>query len=378
MAKKNSSKAEKRLPIFQVVQGMCLGYKAYRGFAPLNQLASVSRADIFDQGTNRLGTQRNLNRPHARKAYQYVSTTDRAFFPEIILNIRDSSFACFNPCGAGELSKFGHLEFLKDPTAGNAIIVSRLDGNHRLWFADGHDETMDPIERPVSFCILELAKLEEELEIFRAINDNQMGMNTSHLQNITARLLGAKALKLNDPALYIVKKLQEDKASPFHKKIHEGGVVRRGATLSGLTVANLKNAIKDMLSRSAKLTQFPDADAQYQIIKNFWAAVKKWLPDAWKHPNDYIIFKGVGLYAITYLGIDIIDRCLVKGKFSSDDILSYLKKLPQPEVLTSKGGIAYAGRSGGKKIASDLIADLEEEGEISLTRLQKMIIDSTN
>jgi hypothetical protein len=265
----------------------------------------------------------------------------------------------------------------KDPAKASGITVSRLDGNHRLWFADGHEDDLESVERTVSFCFLQLSNIEEELEIFRAINDNQMGMNTSHLQNITARLLGEKALKLHDPALYIVKKLQSEKSSPFYKKIHEGGAVRRGATLSGLTVANLKNAIKDMLSRSAKLTQFPDADAQCRIIKNFWTAVKKWLPDAWKNPADYIIFKGVGLYAITYLGIDIIDRCLVKGKFAPEDILVYLNKLPSADVFSAKHGIAYAGRAGGKKIASDLIADLEEEGEISLNKLQKMILDSS-
>ncbi len=34
----------------------------------------------------------------------------------------------------------------------------------------------------------------------------------------------------------------------------------------------------------------------------------------------------------------------------------------------------YAGRAGGRKLANDLIANLEEEGEISLNKLQKMIL----
>jgi DGQHR domain-containing protein len=251
-----------------------------------------------------------------------------------------------------------------------------LDGNHRLWFADGHETGLEAVQRQVSVCFLQLTDLNQELETFRAINDNQMGMNTSHLQNITARLLGEKALKLRDPALYIVGKLQNDKHSPFYKRIHEGGAIHRGATLAGLTVANLKNAVKDMLSRSAKLPQFPDADAQFQIIKNFWLAVKKWMPDAWRRPKDFIIFKGVGLYAITYLGNEIIDRCLLKGRFAVNDMLVYLKRLPPTDVFSAKGGIPYAGRAGGRKIASDLIADLEDEGEISLSKLQKMILTS--
>jgi hypothetical protein len=221
-----------------------------------------------------------------------------------------------------------------------------------------------------------MTDLDQELELFRDINDNQMGMNTSHLQNITARLLGEKALKLQNPAAYIVQRLQKDSTSPLHRRMHEGGQVRKGATLSGLTVANLTNAVRDMLSRSAKLSQFPDADVQLKVIKNYWNAVRKWLPDAWVHPNDYIIFKGVGLYAISYLGIEIIDRCLLRGKYSTKDMLTYLKQLPETDLLKSKGSLAYAGRSGGRKLANDLIADLEEEGEISLSNLQKMILSN--
>jgi DGQHR domain-containing protein len=362
------------LPQFPAIVGRCLGHTVYRGFAALKDLAAVSKADVFDQRKNPTGTQRNLNRQHARKAYDYVLSEDGAFYPEIILNIRDRSYVKFHKSeGDGGVS-FGKLEFVKNPNQSKSVVVSRLDGNHRLWFVDGHEKGMDAIGRLASFCFLMLADLDEELALFRAINDNQMGMNTSHLQNITARLLGTKSLKATDPSLYIVQQLQKDKTSPFFKRIHEGGVLERGATLAGLTTANLKNAVKDMLTRSAKLAQFPDADAQFELIKNYWLAVQKWLPGAWKRPGDYIIFKGVGILAITYLGIEVIDRCLLKGKYGSDDMLAYLKQLPSTDSFLAKAAVPYAGRAGAKKMASDLISDLEEEGEVSLSKLQKMIL----
>jgi hypothetical protein len=171
-----------------------------------------------------------------------------------------------------------------------------------------------------------------------------------------------------------VQKLQKDKASPLAGMIHEGGKVRKGATLAGLTTANLANAVKDVLSRSTKLAQFPEADAQYEVIKNYWLAVKKWLPEAWKRPRDFVIFKGVGLYAISYIGIEVIDRSLSRGKFNSEDMLAYLKQIPT-ESLTVKETLAYAGRGGGRKLANDLIANIEEEGEISVSKLQKMILN---
>lgn len=372
MAKKR--KAQTALPKFQVIAGMCLGHKAYRGFGSLEDLAAISKADIFDQEKNPLGTQRNLSLQHARKAYQYVTERSKAFYPEVILNIRDASYIKFRGGKGQGGSTCGTLEFVKDPRKTSATIVSRLDGNHRIWYADGHDKGLEAVTRQASVCFLLVPKIEQELELFRDINDNQMGMNTSHLQNITARLLGEKALKVQDPAAYIVQRLQRDKTSPLFRGMHEGGQVRKGATLSGLTVANLTNAVRDMLSRSAKLSQFPDADAQFEVIKNYWSAVKKWLPDAWQRPRDFIIFKGVGLYALSYLGIEIIDRCLLKGKYQPKDMLAYLKQLPDVDVFASKGNLTYAGRGGGRKLANDLIANLEGEGEISFSKLQKMIL----
>jgi DGQHR domain-containing protein len=367
-------KSQSPLPRFEVIEGTCLGHKAYRGFGSLQELAAISKADVFDQNTNKLGTQRNLSTQHARKAYQYVAEKPKAFFPEVILNVRDSSYIKFKGKKNQDGTSFGTLQFLKDPRLTKAVIVSRLDGNHRLWYLDGHDSNFDPVARPASFCIVVLTDLKQELEMFRDINDNQMGMNTSHLQNITARLLGEKALKVQNPAAYIVQRLQKDKGSPLYQLMHEGGKVRKGATLSGLTLANLTNAVRDMLSRSAKLGQFPDVDAQFEIIKNYWKAVKKWMPDAWKRPSDFLIFRGVGLYAISYLGVEIIDRCLLKGKYSTNDMLKYLKQLPEADVFSSKGGSLYAGRSGGRMLANELISNLEDEGEISLSKLQKMIL----
>lgn len=371
-----NSKPKPRLSRFPVLVGTCLGHQAYRGFGPLDALARISKADIFDQDSNRSGTQRNLNVQHARKAYKYVAERDNAFFPELIFNVRDESYVRFTQIREQHGVKFGMLEFVKDPDHSSLIVVSRLDGNHRLWFVDGHEKGMEPVNRPVSFCLLTLKDLETELELFRDINDNQMGMNTSHLQNILARLLGDKALKVTNPALYIVQRLLKERTSPLCGKVHEGGKVRKGATLTGLTIANLTSAVRDMLARSSKLSQFPDAEAQYKVIENYWLALKQWLPDAWKRPRDYMIFKGVGLYAISYVAIEVIDRSLLKGRFTSKDMLEYLKQLPA-EKLSSKQTLPYAGRGGGRKLANELIQDLEDEGQVSLAKLQKLILSES-
>jgi DGQHR domain-containing protein len=373
MATKKKPMKPTTLPSFPVLVGTCLGHQAYRGFGSLAEVSRISKADIFDQDQNREGTQRNLSLTHARKAHEYVQSRSKAFYPEMILSLRDKSYVKFELKDEQDDAKFGTLRFLKDPTKADKIVISRLDGNHRLWFADGHQKGLDPITRQISFCILALEDLNTELELFRDINDNQMGMSTSHLQNITARLLGDQALKVQKPALYIVQKLLKEKSSPLKGLVHEGGKAQSKAVLTGLTIANLTSSVSDMLARSAKLPQFPDADAQYKIIENYWTAVKKWLPKAWTNPKDYLIFKGVGLYAISYVGIDVIDRSLMKGKFSSNDMYHYLKQMPSESLLSGQT-LPYAGRGGGRKMANDLVSNLGEDGEMSLSALQKIIL----
>jgi hypothetical protein len=64
----------------------------------------------------------------------------------------------------------------------------------------------------------------------------------------------------------------------------------------------------------------------------------------------------------------------MKGKYEPEDMFGYLKQIPDTAFFSTKAGLAYAGRGGGRKMANDLIANLEEPGEVSLSRLQKMIL----
>jgi hypothetical protein len=57
-------------------------------------------------------------------------------------------------------------------------------------------------------------------------------------------------------------------------------------------------------------------------------------------------------------------------------MLEYLKQMPA-ESLSRGGTSAYAGRGGGRKLANDLIANLEEEGAVSVSKLQKLILSES-
>ena len=86
------------------------------------------------------------------------------------------------------MANLGVLEIdVKAAKEGKDIAISRIDGNHRLHYGDGKQSGYSRIEKPVSFCLAYDLTREEEIQLFRDINDNQKRMNTSHLDGIEVR-----------------------------------------------------------------------------------------------------------------------------------------------------------------------------------------------
>src|ERR1700734_2355256 len=121
-----------------VVRAKVLGVNVYRGFASLCDLADISQADIYDQKNNPKGTQRDLSPAHARNAYEYVKNSDFGFWPEVFLCARKNDITTFTP-SSPETPDIGILEIEIDGNSKN-IAVSRVDGNHRLHYADGAEK----------------------------------------------------------------------------------------------------------------------------------------------------------------------------------------------------------------------------------------------
>ena len=78
-----------------------------------------------------------------------------------------------------------------------------------------------------------------------------------------------------------------------------------------------------MMSRTKEL-QLLDVDGQYKEIRNYFSAVKKWQPSAWPNSKEYLMMRGVGLWAVCFIGAYVIDRVLLNEKFSTDDMLEIL------------------------------------------------------
>ena len=356
---------------FDVVKGKALGVDVFRGFGKLSDLALISKADIYDSKENPTGTQRDLSPKHARDAYYYVKNSDFGFWPEVFLSIRIKDCYQFIPLPNSH-NKFGYLEIdLTKISNSNKVHVSRVDGNHRLHFADGRNKDYPEIDKEVSFCLAYDLTLEQEILLFRDINNNQKRMNTSHLDNIEIRLSKEDEIKRKDPSLYIAKLLSTDDTSPFFGKVFEGG---KNLGPNMIPLRTLKSGIQYMLSRPTKLTALKDPDAEYRVVKNYFEAVKLWQPDAWKNPAEYILLRGAGLWGVCFIGANVIDKGLSQGKFDIDNLLKILKSGKNWDWSKKGSFDGLSGRGGAVRISDMVTAELVDENNISVSELYKQIM----
>lgn len=365
--KTNKTSTEIRLP---VIKGKVLGVDVLRGYASLADLARVSRADIYDQKLNPTGTQRDLSPKHSRDAYQYVATHDFAFWPEVFLCVRDQSVIEINNLSKDK-SFCELIIYLDTIRTRKSISISRVDGNHRLHFADGSSEGFPPLDKTVSFCLAYDLSLEQEIRLFRDINNNQRRMNTSHLDKIETRLTEEERLKASNPGLYIAQRLGKDEKSPFCGRVYEGG---RRNVQAFVPLRSLKSGIGYMLSQSRRLTALPDTEAQYRVIRNYFLAIKDWEPEAWQSPKQFLMLRGAGLWGVCFVGAEVVDRALGNGKFSKGALLRILGTGPRWDWSNSGDFQGLSGRGGAVKIRDRIVSELQDEEGVSIRSLFQEIM----
>src|ERR1700733_3605539 len=190
--------------------GRNLNLLALRGYAQLGALSIISAPDVYDQVDNPTGTQRELKEKHARECLAYALDADALpaeeyprFFPEILLNVRDTNiielydtdnpsrlfdFDSFSDPGDLDSATVGvriHLKDLKFPKPIMSPQISRVDGNHRLHGVDemleleykarddeeeGDDEGDSDSLPTVPFSMLLNLNPNQEATLFRDIN----------------------------------------------------------------------------------------------------------------------------------------------------------------------------------------------------------------
>jgi hypothetical protein len=214
--------------------------------------------------------------------------------------------------------------------------------------------------------------LEQEILLFRDINDNQKKMNTNHLAKVQVRLTPEEKLKQKSPILYIAHKLGEDPKSPLYNRINYGS---KKNERFDIPLGTLKTGMEYMLSRTKEL-QLLDVDGQYKEIRNYFSAVKKWQPTAWSKPKEYLMMRGAGLWAICFIGAYVIDRVLLASKYKTEDMLAILNSSTKKWNWSTSGHFkGYSGRDGALEITKMIVKKFSDPNRPTTSDLYKRIME---
>lgn len=331
----------------------------YRGTAALSDLSRLSQVDVYDQVTNPEGLQRDLNKKHALEAYDYAAqdpddARPRAF-PEVMLNVRDPKVVTLREVSTVEVEGLQldvvALTFdLPKIDRAKTAKVSRMDGNHRLFFGNGDGNDRGPLDVAVPFSITVGLDRDQEKSLFLDVNANQKGLNTSHLSVLRGKLTPDEIEIKEHPARYFARRLVDDAVSPFHAIVHMGGS-KAGSKEAGvkhpINFVALESGVKRILSKSQYLADLTSYDAQYALIRNYWVAVKSVYPEAWETPADFLVLKNLGVNVFSAVGGTLIDRCMAAQDVEIETMAAMLAK-PKKALNWAKDSTDVLGMSGNR------------------------------
>ncbi len=334
------------------------------------------------------------------EAYEYVRRdVDHArprAFPEVVINVRDKKVVQIEPIGYTSNSgdpttepKFYRVRFdLSKMIGGTKVFVSRVDGNHRLFYGAGDDRTREPLMATIPFQMLVGLNREQERSLFVDINANQKGLNTSHLAIMQSRLTPEEKEVRDHPDRWIANRLVEDPSSPWHGLVHLGGS-KKSSKVQGLVrhvnFVSLQTGVAKILSKSQYIHDFTDPKAQYMVIRNYWNAVKRVFAQEWADPKKHLLLKNVGVLSLSCLGGTIIDRCLARTRYTVDEMANYLEQVHGRfdwDKDAAPGDRAVTGMSGNQAaliIAGELSNELRDEtGEKVMQDLQAKLLQTSS
>ncbi|MCJ7543384.1 MAG: hypothetical protein MUP47_02270 [Phycisphaerae bacterium] len=136
-----------------------------------------------------------------------------------------------------------------------------------------------------------------------------------------------------------------------------------------IPLRGLRTGIEYMLTRSTQLPRLEDAEAQCRVIKNYFESVKQWQPKAWSAPKDYIMLRGSGLWAICFIGAQVIDRALLQDEFKASHMLTILRSGKDWDWGKKGDFTGLGGRAGALEISNRVTRKLQDESHMSTKQL---------
>ncbi len=321
---------------FRGIVGKCGDLPVFLGFAPAKVLSKLSFTDILNEETG-LGYQRPYNKRHSLDFKRYITTPGSSTIP-LTFNLRK------------EFEDIWDIEIGPDKVAVLRIredkkCLSQVDCQHRI--GELYDESV--MLAFMSFIGLDLRS---EMGQFVIINSKAKGLSSSLTDFHESQL--ANDIINEAPHLYIARRLNEDPESPWYKLIRYGG-----HTISGLhrrtSFRMMQKSITKFLAQ-VKNSEFGSIENKYLIVRSYWLAVRNTFDYEWNDHRHHLLTKGIGLYSLTKLLGDIVNR-YEKYKLSTEGFNNILRPLRSTVDWSSKGRFSHAG---GQKGVNEVYLVLKE------------------
>lgn len=271
-------------------KGICGNLPVFLGFAPASVLHAHSFTDILNEDTG-LGYQRPRNIPHSKNFKHYIGQADTSTIA-LTLNLRGVAGDQWT-IEDGETDQYLCTLHLAE----GSRPFAQVDCQHRLG------ELVDsPV--PLAFMAFIGLDLRSEMALFNIINTKAKGLSSSLTDYHESNLV--ENLAEDAPHLFIARRLNEDRESPWFRLIKYGG-----ETSSGLKRRVSLRMMQRTIHRFLRATDdlcLGDVETKYRIFCSYWQAIRSVFHDEWNDPRHHLLVKGVGLYSLSYLLGDIV-RC---------------------------------------------------------------------
>ncbi len=249
-----------------------------------------------------LGIQRELKAKRVDEIKKYVQTADAAFPTSVIVAV-DERCAFFDE----EKNQMTLTEFVDEKNPANSIPLRNsakiLDGQHRL--AGLQDFNSDGFSLNVSIFVG--ADMETQATIFSTVNLAQTKVNKSLVYDLFSL---AKSRSPQKTCHLVAVALDQNKTSPFYKRIKRLGVATKGRYNETITQANFADMLmpyvssdpmtdRDLYFKGKSPLSPTHEDLQKQIFRgffindddlkiaevlfNYFGAVRECWPTAWNN-----------------------------------------------------------------------------------------------
>ncbi|MCQ1839079.1 DGQHR domain-containing protein [Neorhizobium galegae] len=330
------------------VKGNSADREVLLGFAPARVLHALSFADVLDESTGR-GYQRRFSPQHSMDFRRYIQRPGSATIP-LTFNVRPA------PDGSWSIRQSSGGIYTLEVRKGTKVL-SQVDCQHRLGYLANLD-----IELPF-MCFIGLTE-REETAIFDVINGKAKGLSKSLLDYHDAQL--SENLSAERPELYIALFLNGEAGSPWRQRLDIGGEATSGLERRA-SLRTMQKAAKQFYKKvkSDRVLSVEDAAL---AARNFWMAFALLLPQSFSKPRNFLVTKGIGVYALMEVAADMV--CEAQRGETSVLSPTYFAALLGDFALdfdwSSSGPLRGLGGQGGVKEALTIIREARRRSRLKV------------